>query len=30
MKKNPGKLLIGAANLPRFAYWRSEGAALCL
>jgi hypothetical protein len=23
-------LIIGAANLPRFAYWRSEGSALCL
>jgi hypothetical protein len=30
MKKNPGKLLIGAANSLRFAYWRSEGAPLRL
>jgi hypothetical protein len=29
-KKNPRKLLIGAANLLRFAYWRSEGAPLRL
>jgi hypothetical protein len=29
-KKNPRKLLIGAANSPRFAYWRSEGAPLLL
>ncbi len=28
IKKNPRKLLIGAANLPRFAYWHSEGAPL--
>jgi hypothetical protein len=27
-KKNPHKLLIGAANLSRFAYWRGEGAPL--
>jgi hypothetical protein len=30
IKKNPRKLLIGAANSPRFAYWRSEGAPLRL
>jgi hypothetical protein len=29
-KKIPQKLLIGTANLPRFAYWRGEGAALHL
>jgi hypothetical protein len=30
IKKNPRKLLIGAANSLRFAYWRSEGAPLRL
>jgi hypothetical protein len=29
-KKYPRKLLIGAVNLPSFAYWRSEGALLRL
>jgi hypothetical protein len=29
-KKNLRKLLIGAANSLHFAYWRSEGAPLCL
>jgi hypothetical protein len=29
IKKIQRKLLIGAANLPRFAYWRSEGTPLC-
>jgi hypothetical protein len=30
IKKNLRKLLIGAANSPRFAYWRSEGTPLRL
>jgi hypothetical protein len=30
IKKNPRKLLIGATNSPRFAYWRGEGAPLRL
>jgi hypothetical protein len=29
-KKNPRKLLIGAMNSPRFAYWHGEGAPLRL
>jgi hypothetical protein len=30
IKKNQRKFLIGAANSLRFAYWRGEGALLCL